>query len=151
MRLGFDRHPLQREGSVAILGVSLMHLVQAAAMLLFASAIGATSLIALLRAFHALDSPDGQTFLSFCMVLIAVVGAAGALFRVGWARVLLFIPQQFILGVQAGGGVWATVLGAYLDGTVIPAPHIAADQIPFLILFGVHWYAIIKRCRDPDG
>lgn len=147
-----DNRPFARGGSVTIVVVSLVHIYQAILWSIWpAQTGGATCLIYLLRSMHALDSPDGATFASLMMIAGAILALIGALFRFGWIRILLFIPQQAILCFMAGGGMVAVQQGAYLDGTVIPWQHISADQIWPLAVLVIHTSAILRRCWDPNG
>lgn len=152
MKIALDPHPFARGGSWAIVCVSAMHIFQAAMMLTWpVKAYSATSLIALLKVFHVLGSPDGTHFLSAVMIASALFGLWGATCRMGWARLAVFVPQHILLGIMTGGAVWAWLLGHYLDGTVVPWQHIATDQIVLIALFAVHTSAIVRRCRDPNG
>ena len=122
----------------------------------------ATPLTALLVAFRALHAPDGTTFVALCMICSALLGLIGAVMRLGWLRLALFMPQALILGFSAWGGFLATIHDHYLDGTAhypagppfygieIPWQHISADQMGLFALFVVHSSAIIRRCWDPS-
>lgn len=146
-----DKHPFARGGSVAIVVVSLVHIYQAVLWLRYPATGGATCLIYVLHAMHALDSPDGRIFASSVMILAAILALIGGLFRFGWIRILLFIPQQALLCFMAGGGVVAIQQGAYLDGTIMPWQHISADQIWPIAVLVIHTSAILRRCWDPNG
>lgn len=146
IKFGLDPHPLERAGTGAILLVSLMQLVEIALFLAFPSAIGATPLLALL--FTA----AGRThFLAAGMLVSIALAAIGAFCRIGWPRLLLLIPQHFLLGVMALGYVAAAFRGSYLDATPMGWPHIAAEATIVTTLWLVHSHAIVRRARDPNG
>jgi hypothetical protein len=149
IRFELDPNPFARGGSVAIFCVSLMHILQA--MLIFDSnyTLNATGIKALNIVFDKLDFDIN--YLAGLMIFTAILALFGTLMRLGWVRLAIFIPQHFILGVSALGGAFATINGAYLDGTVIAWQHIMADQTPAAMLFAVHSSAILRRARDPNG
>jgi hypothetical protein len=146
-----DPHPFARGGSVAIVSTSIMHMMQAAMMWEWPSAAGSTGLIAVIHVMGVIGAPESRVFAGSVMMLSAGMALIGAYYRLGYVRLLLFTLQHFVLGVMAAGGVWAVVRGRYLDGTVIPAPHIFTDQCVLIALFVIHTSAIIRRCRDPNG
>lgn len=140
---------LRHAGTAAILYICAAHLVQAVLILLYWTAGGSTPLLALAGAIHAVDgvSPDETAIV---LLVTLTLAAWGTLFPLGRYRVLLFLPQQFLLGIMGFGGLVAAWHGAYLDGTVIPWPHIATDQIAWLALFFIHMNAIVRRSRDRE-
>lgn len=148
--LRFDPHPFARGGSFAICSVSAMHIVQALLILYSPLAINATGLAALFYAFTSIGCRS-LNVLSGTMVVTAVLSLMGAICCLGWIRLMIFLPQHFLLGIMAIGGMVAAFHGSYLDGTVKPWEHIAADQFPMLTLFAIHSSAIVRRARDPNG
>lgn len=146
-----DRHPFLSMGSRTIAGVSVWHAMQAGAMLLWPSAAKATCAISVVRSLKLLDVPDGHIFAAFAMIAVAAAAMSGVVFQHGRIRLLLFIPQQFVVGLMAGGGAWAMWMGRYLDGTPIPSPHIFVDQGVWVLLFLLHWDAITRRARIPNA
>lgn len=145
-----DRRPFDRAGTLTILSVSLLHLYQGGMLLTQAHAVTATPLLALRDVLDGIGLHTHDT-LGALLLATALVALAGAFHKIGWPRILFFVPQHFVLGVMALGGVWATFLGHYLDGTVIPWQHISADQAPMTALFLAHTAAILRRCWDPSG
>jgi hypothetical protein len=145
-----DPHPFARGGSVAICAVSVMHLIQAGLLLWSPAAGNATGMRALLTVLDAAGGGSAEGAAP-AMVIAALLAAAGALLRLGWVRLLIFVPQHLVLGVMALGGLYAASRGAYLDGTVIGWEHILADQLPLAALFVVHSSAILRRAWDPNG
>lgn len=148
MKWQLDLHPFARGGSVAIVAISLMHITQATLWMLFPAASNATCMMALLITFRAIHE---ARILPTIMIVTAVLALVGAVSRIGWLRLVIFLPQHFMLGVMAVGGLGAAVLGMYLDGTVKQWSHILSDQLPLVALFAIHTSAIIRRARDPNG
>lgn len=144
-------HPFARSGTIPICAVSAVHVIQAAMVLISTTAANATPLFELVNLFHALYSPDGTHALATMMLTSAVLALVGALFQIGPARLILFIPQHFLLGVMALGGLAAAAQGSYLDGTIKPWQHILTDQIPVTALFVIHSFAILRRADEPNG
>jgi hypothetical protein len=149
VRLSLDPHPFSRGGSVAICAVSLLHFIQATLYLYSDVAGNATPLRGLLYVFWAFGIAP-KLAIPILMVS-AMLGLVGALCRLGWIRLAIFLPQHLCLGIMAGGGVFAAWQGAYLDGTALPWVHILVDQIPVSAIFLVHTSAIVRRARDPNG
>lgn len=127
----------------------MMHLCQAFLMLLYPSAAGATPTLALLSTLHALYRPDGPHLMSAIMMATADLALVGAMFPVGRWRLAMLLPQHLILGIMALGGWLAVSQGAYLDGTVIPWPHILVDQVTVTAIWVMHSNAILRRARAP--
>ena len=123
-----------------------MHITQAV-ILTIPGGSGATDMIALLR--WAVFG-TGHFVLFAVMITSAVLALYGALFRVGWPRITLFVPQIILLGIEALGGIDAASAGSYLDGTVVPGAfaHILNDQIGYACLLAIHFIAIIWRAQD---
>jgi hypothetical protein len=138
-----------RGGAMTILICVLMHSYQGILLLAAPHAINATPLLALSTVFRALEIRDAHLLLGWLLIVSSALAGGGALARVGRLRIWLFLPQHFFLGVMATGGIWASFLGHYLDGTVIPWQHISADQAPIAALFLVHTVAIVLRCWEP--
>lgn len=150
MRFSLDPHPFWRAGTGPILVVCAMQIVEAGMLLGFPPAVGATPLLAMLISLQVmgLGSVHG---LAICLLIGAALAVVGAIFRIGCARLAILMPQNFLLGVMAFGGIVAAAHGRYLDGTTIPGVHIFADQLGMLALLVIHSVAIIDRSRDPDG
>lgn len=127
-----------------------MHITQAITMLLYPAAMKATSTLGVVRAFEWLNIPDGYVHTAEVMIVCALTALVGTFFRWDSIRLLLFIPQQIILGLMVGGALLAIALGRYLDGTPIDSAHIFVDQCVWIILFLLHWDAIKRRSREPN-
>jgi hypothetical protein len=145
-----DPHPFARGGSVAICTVSLMHVVQSLMISVWPASGNATPLRALLYVSEGFGI-DSDWVVVTLLILSALLGLTGALLRLGYIRLMMFVPQHFFLGVMAIGGLYAAWEGQYLDGTVMPWSHILSDQMPVTVLFLVHSSAILRRARDPNG
>lgn len=150
-RLEIDRRWFARGGSVAIVSVSILHITQAGLLLYSAATINSTGLLALLISLQSVYDGDALSVITSTMVITAMISFIGALFRLGWVRLALFMPQHFLLGIMAIGGIAAAWQGQYLDGTIIPWSHILADQLSVTALFVIHSSAIFRRAGDPNG
>lgn len=123
-------------------------------MTVWPSGAQATAMLSTIKVFHVLDSPDGAHFVAVMMVVFSLVAVHGAIAVLGRGRAFYFTVQQVILGFQAGGGIYAMVLGGYLDGTQMwtvghPGwPHIYNDQVGWIGLFLIHLLAAAFRCWD---
>ena len=147
-RLGieFDPHPFIRDGSVCIVSVSVMHILRGFMLMQFPATGRATDVIMFLTVFHA--SKIGAELL---LISGGFLGFFGAVLRLGFIRLMLFLPQHFFLGIMALGALVAVIQGSYLDGVIMEPSHILADQLPIFALFIVHSSAIIRRSRAPNG
>jgi hypothetical protein len=122
-----------------------------AALLVFSPVSGhATAVLALVVALGVLLGPH-PNIVAGIMAGSAILALAGAMMRIGRARLAIFAPQQFLLFAMAAGGLVAAWDGAYLDGTVIDWSHILSDQLVTAGLFAIHWNATVRRARDPSG
>jgi hypothetical protein len=146
-----DPHPFSRGGSVALVATAVMHVYLAALLSWQPPAIHATDLTAVMLAFRLDHLAHGIAWMQLLMCAASSLAVAGAFFRVGWVRIVIFIPQHLILGAMAWGGLYAALLGHYLDATPMVWSHINADQIGYICLFFVHSSAILRRCWDPNG
>lgn len=99
---------------------------------------------------RALGLPDVIRWLPEILWASAALSLTGTLFRLGWIRLALFLPENLILGCMATGGVIAAVHGSYLDGTIKPWQHISADQAFCLGFYIVHLSAIWRRAGDTN-
>lgn len=140
--------PIHKSGTASILYVCTAHLVQIVLMVMYQSAIGSTALLSLQQSVHMVD---GKVPYEAAVILLVstTLAICGATLKLGKIRFLMFAPQQFFLGVMAWGGWIAVWHGAYLDGTPIPWPHIATDQIAWTAIFFIHMNAILRRTREP--
>lgn len=147
----FDPRPFARAGAFDILVVSGMHTVQFVCTMFWSSAVGATCIKGLSDSLGLLGLPGDRLTVVVVVSGAVVLALIGDLCRIGRVRLLLLVPQNLVLMVMAGGGVHAAYAGRYLDGTLIPSPHIANDQIAYLALFIVHSRATWARCMDSTG
>jgi hypothetical protein len=144
------RASLLHASTLTLLSVAALHLYQGAMSLAFESAMGATQLLAVRDVLQAYGLSAGHIAVGMILVISALMSAVGAAYRIGRARMLLFVPQHFLLGVMTGGGVWATVAGHYLDRTVIPWQHISVGEAPTAALLLAHTAAVLYRCWSPE-
>jgi hypothetical protein len=136
-----------RNGSAVICIISGWHFVQSLMMIFYPSAANPSSLLALQRwvAFGIVSV--SVPWLIAAMLASVALAVYGTLFRIGWPRLGFFVPQQWLLSIMGWGGLYATVHGAYLDGTRIPGPHIFNDQSVYIAMFIAHVWAMGFRSR----
>jgi hypothetical protein len=144
-----DVETFNRAGTITILAVALVHLYEAGVLLSGPQAMTATSITAFRIVLKAFDLPHNHFTIAATLLVTALLASIGTICRISHARIFTFLPQHAILGVMAGGGVWAMVVGHYLDGVVVPWQHISVDQAPLFALFISHSAAILRRCWDP--
>lgn len=151
--LSLDQHRIVRGDYDAFICVALFQIVQAAMMLFYpASAPLATCLIAITKSLKWMGAPDGTGFVAFVMIITSLAVLFAAVFRFRPGRSTIFAAQQILMTLMLGGGIIAAINGAYLDGTVVPAPHIVTDQVCLISpLWILHLRAIIRHARDPNG
>lgn len=142
--------PWARAGTITICSVSVLHAFQAVVLVAWPAAIGATPLLALRDVLTAVGVRDPVHAVGSLLIASAVQALAGAFWRLGKGRVWMLLLQHFLLGIMACGGIVAAVMGHYLDGTLIPWPHIVTDQAPLSALFIAHSFAILQRCWEPE-
>lgn len=136
-----------------IIVISLVHIYQAWLLMFYNHAGNATALRAVIEVFDILHY---HSLVAVTMLASALLAVAGTLFRLGWARmVVFFIPQNVFAGAMAFGGIVAAFEGAYLDGTrtyldgtLIGWAHISGDQVAFTALFIIHLFATWRRCNE---
>lgn len=155
-RFECDPNPFARGGSVCICVASIICSWQAWLLTISAATANATPIGALIYLLTIVGQEFGAPFalvrwLPAILWATATIAFFGAIFRLGWIRLALFLPQNLILGGMAIGGVIAAMHGSYLDGTVKPWEHISADQAWCLGFWLVHCSAILRRARAPNG
>jgi hypothetical protein len=147
--------PFDRRGSDVICAAVAMHVLQASLLLYSSATANATPLAALIYMFAVIGQltglPDLAAWVPFILYASAGFAFAGDVFHIPRVRLLLFLPQQVMLGFMAAGAAIAVWHGAYLDGTVKPWEHILADQFLLGAFFVVHLFAITRRAKDPNG
>lgn len=112
-----------------VLIVAIVHAVWGLTLLAWPSSAGATALW--------LVAHQSPRLAGFALVVASL--AALASFRMlGRWRMITLGPQQFLSLISAGDSLRAVWLGQYADGTVIPRPHIFADQLAWVVLGGLH-------------
>lgn len=136
-----------KSGSTTICCVALFLLFQAWMLFGWADKINSTNVLAVLRVFHALGSPDGKHVVAVFFMFAADLSILGALANLGSVRLLTFLPQVFLLSIMAGGGIWATFSQHYLDGTPVPWQHLIVDQSIYILVAFIHIFASLRRSR----
>ena len=137
---------IHKPGALTIILIAILHLLQACLVSLWSSSVKATVLMAVRDVMSAAGIYH-RWLLSVLLVSAAscaIYGAVGT--SLGKRRIWWLFPQQFALGIMAGGGLAAAALGTYLDGVVVPWPHILAEQAVFSALFLIHIVVSVRRC-----
>lgn len=63
--------------------------------------------------------------------------------RRAWLLPLLLVPQQCLLIMSAGGGIYAAIVGHYADGVPRPWEFILGDQLPVALAAVLYTFALI--------
>ncbi len=95
---------------------------------------------ALIISLLLLVSAMATAFLSF---------RARQIFNIRVLTVLL-LPQQVILWMSAGGGIYATLIQHYADGVPRSWVHILADQLPVILAAFLYTTALLETRTLPD-
>lgn len=122
---------------VVVLAI-VQHLVWATMLLLSPDTFGVTSI-------RGLNDLLGSTHVAVVVLLFVVAYLAIWSFLVAprsLSRVVLMLPQQFVLYVSAGGAVVCMATGTFSDGTVRSIPFLIMDQLPALLFALGHTAAI---------
>lgn len=135
-------------GKYVVLLASLLHLMWAGLLIADVGAGGSTPVAILLRIF---GGPVRAT-----VVLVAVASAAMCFPFVRYrmsakAMAAMLLPQQTVLLMSAGAGLWATSIGHYADGVIRPWGFILADQLPVILLALLYTVAVLEVAFEPKG
>jgi hypothetical protein len=130
-----------RHGYLLISTVALMHALQGVAILTNPLAIEATPVLTVARWF---GNPSTAALAFLVVAVLAVLANVLTVRHATW----LALPQQAFLIAAAVTAISAVVEGQYADGTVIPAAHIFADQIGFILLALMHPIALLHIYRN---
>ena len=140
-----------RPGTQDITVICALHLYQLTVMFFRPAASNSTCIRALFDILRLFVSEDGTEYIYgfvYGAILLALLGSYG---KLGWVRLALLVPQQMVLAGMAYGGIWATIHGRYLDGTVVPSAHISVDQSGYVALCAMHFLAILRRAKVRNG
>jgi len=132
--------------------VAVVHLWTAIIMYGHREVANVTSVYALLYSLGEFGISAGAAIP--ILIVTSVLALVGAQYRLGWLRIVAYLPQQVFLMVMAAGGPVAAYLGHYLDNTASPTitwAFISTDQMWVSCVFVVHLSGVIRRLRDPNG
>lgn len=62
---------------------------------------------------------------------------------------VMLIPQQTVLLLSAGAGIWAASVGHYADGVMRPWEFILADQLPIILTAFLYTVAVVEAAFNP--
>jgi hypothetical protein len=130
--------------TVIVGGILVMHLAWALLLVVDPASAGAGITLA---AILAIFPPAGAV----AALGVASIAAVYSLRRDGGGLIslVLLLPQQMLLALPVIGVGIAVWSGAYADGTVPAAPHpsvhILADQLAWIVVAGLHTWAIVVR------
>jgi hypothetical protein len=90
----------------------------------------------------------------FILVSVAVMASLFLSFRLRQrynlaSLAVLLLPQQIILWISAGSGIWATVVQHYADGIERSWAHIATDQLSIILMAFLYTIAILESSNPP--
>jgi hypothetical protein len=133
-------------GKYIVMFASLLHLVWAG-LLLFDKSAGNSTPVAILTKVCG-----GPYRTAFVLVVVAVAAMIFPFIRYRIstsAMSLMLIPQQTLLLMSAGAGVYAAVVRHYADGVIRPWPFILSDQLPVILLAVLYTVAVLESAFEP--
>lgn len=125
---------------IPIIVLAAMHLLWGLTLQSVAEARSATPVSELVRVF----TPSLLPWLLYAAAILAV--AERVLRSSGWPWWLvlaMLTPQQILITLSAGAGLYAMHAGHYADGTVITPAAILVDQLPVVSLATGHLIATL--------
>ncbi|MEX2439696.1 MAG: hypothetical protein WD739_07425 [Actinomycetota bacterium] len=134
-------------GKYIILFASALHIGWAALLLADPEAAGSTPVSLITRLC------GGPYRSAFVLVITAVVAMVFPFirYRVSARTMgLMLIPQQFLLFVSAGAGIYAASVGHYADGVDRPWSFILSDQLPTILVALLYTAAVLEAAFDPQ-
>jgi hypothetical protein len=135
-------------GKYIVLFASLLH-VAWAGLLVFSADAAKSTPVAVISSLCG-----GRYRAAFVLIVFAVAAMTFPFFRrriTSTAMAGLLIPQQFLLLMSAGAGVWAAVQEKYADGVVRGWPFILSDQLPSILLALLYTVAVVESAFEPDN
>jgi hypothetical protein len=139
-----DLSPLH-SGTTVILSVTAMHAYQGLMLALNADARGGIALATMLSVSNLVWA--SRWFLVGLIFACALLALYATLRRElpERRRLVLLMPQQFLLVIVTSGAFWAVLRESYADGILRSWEFISADQVPLVALLVVHTRAILRR------
>jgi hypothetical protein len=62
----------------------------------------------------------------------------------------LLVPQQLLLFLSAGAGLWATIRESYADGVIRDWAFILTDQLPVILLAVLYTVVVLEAASEPN-
>lgn len=135
-------------GKHIIMFASTLHLGWATLLLLDSDAKNATAL-------NVIVQLCGGRYRAAAVLIVTAIAAAMFPFtrrritNVGLA--LMLLPQQSLLLMSAGAGLYATTVQHYADGVARAWPFILADQLPVILASVLYTIAVIESAFEPPS
>ncbi len=132
---------LPNRHQVIVLVVIALHICQGIALWIDPSVTGVTTISSLSRLFSRYGTVAiffGVAWLAFWSFYV----------KEPLARMLLMIPQQFVLLIAAVGAMTAIQESHFADGVLRPMWFLFADQVWTILVAGGHYLAILNVSKS---
>lgn len=133
-------------GKYIILFASVLHLAWATLLLVSPDAGGSTPVAVVVLVC------GGQYRAAFVLAVTSLMGISYLFIRrevTNGVLATLLLPQQFILLMSAGAGIYATWVQHYADGVARGWAFILSDQLPIVLLAGLYTIAVLEAAFEP--
>jgi hypothetical protein len=128
-------------GKYIVLFASLLHLAWAV-LLLVSPTAGYSTPVAIIT--RVCGGPYRSAFVLATVAGVAMVFPFIRYRLTNRMMAALLIPQQLLLFMSAGAGLWAAVRETYADGVVRGWPFILSDQLPVILLALLYTVAVLE-------
>jgi hypothetical protein len=134
-------------GKYIILLASVLHLVWAGLLLFAAGAENSTPVAIISR---LCGGPERAA------AVLAVVSIAALAFlytkrtKSNATVSALLVPQQLLLFLSAGAGLWSAIRESYADGVIRDWAFILSDQLPVILLSILYTVVVLEAASEPN-
>lgn len=135
-------------GKYIIIYASLLHIAWGVLLMIDPAAAGATPVSIITKVC------GGPWRTAFVLIVTSVAAATFPFVRgqiSNAALSLMLIPQQALLLVSAGGGIYATVVQHYADGVIRPWAFILSDQLTVILTAVLYTVAVLEAAFEPPN
>jgi hypothetical protein len=133
-------------GKYIIVFASLMHAGWAVLLLISPTAAGSTPVSIIVK---VCGGPYRTAFVGFVASAMAIVFPFFRRRVSNTALAIMLIPQQVLLFMSAGAGIYAAAVQHYADGVPRPWPFILSDQLPVILAALLYTIAVLEAAFEP--